>query len=237
MRRLCTFSFVGALIALGGGCNSILENEPGRLDRGASAARDGGATSNDDATGGDPTNGGGSEAAPISGGDADGSTSPGASDSSRGETTDAGTACAVGSKACGDLCVSSEDPFYGCAALSCARCDVPNATAACAAGVCAVGACTAGFADCNALAADGCETSLSTANDCGACGTKCPVLENVTMACVAGACTGTCVAGFGDCNANPADGCEKNLMKDKHNCGACGVRCMFGRCEQGTCAF
>jgi hypothetical protein len=238
MRRFCSFSFVGALIALAGGCNAILENEPGRLDRGASASGENGATAIDDGTGSGATVGDGTGAAPISGGEADAGTSPGRTDSGSGETPDAGIlVCAVGAKACGDVCVSTEDPFYGCGAVSCARCELPNATAACAVGACAVGACVAGFADCNALPTDGCEASLATVNDCGACGAKCPALENVDMACVAGTCSGTCVAGFGDCNANPADGCEKNLMKDKHNCGACGVRCLFGRCQQGACVF
>lgn len=213
------------LIVVAFGCNSILENEPGRLDRGASASpgRDG-----------EPD---GSATEPVSGGGAEAGRPPDPPPGEEGGAVDAGNACTTGSKACGELCVSLEDPFFGCGGPSCARCDVPNATAACVLGACAVGTCSPGFADCNALAVDGCETSLQTVNDCGACGLTCPTLENVDMACVGGACTGACVAGFGDCNGKTEDGCERNLLTDKRNCGACGVRCPFGRCEQGACVW
>lgn len=209
------------------GCNSLLENEPGRLDRGASASgdRSPGADTSEDTSPTEPVSG--------SGADANAPSDP----PEESPTPDAGTACTTGSKACGDVCVSLEDPFFGCGAPTCTRCEVANATAACVLGACGVGACIAGFADCNALPVDGCETSLQTVNDCGACALKCPVVENVDMACVSGVCTGTCTAGFGDCNGDPADGCEKNLLKDKRNCGACGSRCVFGRCEQGVCTW
>ncbi len=65
-------------------------------------------------------------------------------------------------------------------------CAVPaNASATCAgAGVCGF-TCDVGFGDCNAGAADGCETTLSTsAVHCGICGRACP--SGAT--CVAGAC-------------------------------------------------
>lgn len=232
MRRLGTLMIFSGALFVAFGCNSLLDNEPGRLDRGASAG--GGASSNG--------NGGGAE--PISGDAPDGASAPASSSgtsggSSSGEVTaDAGAACAVGQKACGGLCVSAEDPFFGCSSsLTCTRCEVANATAACLAGVCGVGTCVPGFADCNALPADGCETNLATVTDCGGCGLKCPDLKNVEMACVAGTCSGTCAAGFGDCNGKVEDGCEKNLLKDKNNCGACGTHCVFGRCEQGVCSW
>lgn len=229
MRRLGILFSGGTLFVVAFGCNSLLENEPGRLDRGASAAdgRDANASS-EEASATEPVSG--------SGADAREPTAPSGSGED-GATPDAGPACTTGSKACGDLCVSLEDPFFGCAGPTCARCDAPNATATCALGACAVGACVAGFGDCNGLPADGCETNLQTVNDCGACGMKCPLLENVDMACVGGACAGTCLAGFGDCNGKPEDGCEKNLLTDKKNCGACGTRCVIGRCEQGICAW
>lgn len=239
MRRLGSLIFGGALF-LAFGCNSLLENEPGRLDRGASAG--GGAASDDGANGdAEPIRGdapdGGEQAPPSS----SGTNGTSGSSSGDGAPLDAGSGdagCGVGQKACGGLCVSAEDPFFGCASsLVCTRCEVANATAACLAGVCGVGTCVPGFADCNALPADGCETNLATANDCGGCGLKCPTLKNVEMACISGTCSGTCLAGFGDCNGKVEDGCEKNLLKDKNNCGACGTRCLFGRCEQGACVF
>jgi hypothetical protein len=51
---------------------------------------------------------------------------------------------------------------------------MPNSTPACVSSACKVGSCNAGFADCNGVAADGCETNLNTsATNCGACGKVC----------------------------------------------------------------
>ena len=237
MRRLGSFVFVTTFVAVAFGCNAILENEPGRLDRGASAsASPGSGAGGGGSTGDGEGNGtsGGTEnegAAPISGGNQqpDAGTTPGADSAASG--------CGAGMKSCGGLCVSVDDPFFGCGDPACTRCEVPNATAACVLGSCGAGACVPGFADCNGLPADGCEANLQTVNDCGACGVKCPMLPNADMACVSGVCSGTCMAGFGDCNGEPQDGCEKNLLKDRNNCGGCGNRCMFGKCENGVCAW
>jgi hypothetical protein len=43
------------------------------------------------------------------------------------------------------------------------------------------------------------------------------------VGCAGGACTVTaCVGGFGNCDGNPANGCEANLTSDPSNCGGCG---------------
>jgi hypothetical protein len=54
-------------------------------------------------------------------------------------------------------------------------CPAPaNGAAVCTAGVCTLGACSEGFADCNAMDADGCETNVNTsASHCGRCGMVC----------------------------------------------------------------
>jgi hypothetical protein len=50
-----------------------------------------------------------------------------------------------------------------------------------------------------------------------------------------GRCTrGACRPGWGDCNGDPADGCEADLT-DGNNCGACGVKCP-AVCAPGGCA-
>jgi hypothetical protein len=48
-----------------------------------------------------------------------------------------------------------------------ATCDLANATPSCAAGACAIATCNAGYADCDGIAANGCEVNL--AENCGAC--------------------------------------------------------------------
>lgn len=90
-------------------------------------------------------------------------------------------------------------------------------------GVCS-GACASGWGDCNSnKQTDGCETSLATTANCGACGKVCST-NHVTPTCTAGVCGGTCATGWGDCNHNMQDGCETSLTVNG-NCGACGATC------------
>lgn len=224
-RRLLVLA--AAIVAGAAGCNAILDNEPAVLGAAGepsapegeddAAAPDRGPSSQEDA---------GAAATPVVGPSPDGA-----------PPDVAARACSPGSKACGDLCVSPDDPFFGCASATCQRCDLPNATARCVAGACAVAACAPGFANCNADPADGCETDLRTVTNCGACGIVCPAPPHVVVACVAGACTGVCETGFGDCNEKAQDGCERDLTSDKRHCGACGTRCVIGRCDLGTCVW
>ncbi|MBL8680771.1 MAG: hypothetical protein JNK05_16450 [Myxococcales bacterium] len=75
------------------------------------------------------------------------------------------------------------DPANGCetpldSVRNCGRCgsvcSTARATSACVAGVCRITACNPGFGDCDDNAGNGCETSLNTVRDCGACGAVCP---------------------------------------------------------------
>jgi Regulator of chromosome condensation (RCC1) repeat len=45
-----------------------------------------------------------------------------------------------------------------------------------------------------------------------------------------------CIDGFGDCNADAADGCETDLATNAAHCGACGIACAGGiSCVEGAC--
>jgi hypothetical protein len=147
--------------------------------------------------------------------------------------------CGAGEKACDAQCVLLTDPDYGCASTACAPCTLPNATAICTpAGTCTIGACIGSYLDCDHVPENGCETDA--AHDplhCGSCtATPCQT-TNGTPGCAAGHCsTGACNTGFGDCNGDPADGCEANLLTDAMNCGACKAPCLSGQtCQQGLC--
>lgn len=88
-----------------------------------------------------------------------------------------------GSPKCGDKCVDTQtDPMH------CGGCDKacpsgPNGTASCAGGTCTL-TCATGFANCDGVAANGCEADLANAAHCGKCGNACKVGE----ACSGGAC-------------------------------------------------
>ncbi len=101
-----------------------------------------------------------------------------------------------------------------------------NATAACQGGMCTI-QCNAGFLNCNGNNADGCEVNIQVdSNNCGGCGHVCAAPNASSMFCAAGTChISSCNMGFGDCNANPADGCETNVTNNNANCGMCGNVC------------
>ena len=133
----------------------------------------------------------------------------------------------------------------GCQALCTNRCGdlvgYPNGCvcAACASGTSCINnqcqGCPAGFKDCNNNPADGCETPINTIANCGACGKSC-TFPNASALCSGGSCAlGTCNSGFGDCDGNPANGCE-SALNSVTSCGACGVACTGAeRCLGGSC--
>ena len=151
-------------------------------------------------------------------------------------------------------------PFNGCEInilgnpLHCGDCKTAclfaNSTPACDQGKCAIAQCTKGFADCDKDVKTGCEVELgSDPNNCSACGNKCAPTAHSQPICAAGKCSsGACEKGFGDCNADPKDGCEIDFQKDPAHCGDCGTdcsgfpvangvsACVAGFCGVGACA-
>lgn len=131
--------------------------------------------------------------------------------------------------ACGQAC----DPSGGGAP------SYPNVYYGCVAGQCGKAKCVQGYADCNDDLADGCETKMGTAENCGGCG----------IACEPGQVCGTekgesvcqCAADLKLCGSHCRD-----LQSDPWNCGACGVVCMesyagsareIGQCIYGSCVY
>src|SRR5450631_3307456 len=148
---------------------------------------------------------------------------------------------------CGNVCTSGQSCIGGACTggggtISCttsAQCP-PEANAGpgtCSSNIC-IYACNSGFNDCDHNVNNGCETNTSNnLNNCGACGQVCAPPPNASAICAQGGCAiGACNAGFADCNAVIADGCEINLTNDVNNCGACGHVCGGGfTCSNSTC--
>jgi len=120
-----------------------------------------------------------------------------------------GGGCANDQKLCGSVCVSVDDPAYGCDAAGCAPCEAPHTQAACAQGACAIAACDAPFDDCNGQYADGCEANLSSdSGNCGSCG----------VACASGACTASACTFCGDGKVDPGEQCDKGDLVPGDGC-------------------
>ena len=82
--------------------------------------------------------------------------------------------------------------------------------------------CPAGQTSCNSKCVD----TTNDKNNCGKCGTVCPV------ACSASACVTTCPSPTTNCNGSCVD-----LTKDAANCSACGKACPSGQiCSASACS-
>jgi len=148
------------------------------------------------------------------------------------------TSCGAGFKLCGNDCVSTERPDFGCGGESCQACQVVNATARCNAHhECDTAICYQSFDDCDGNSHNGCETDLRIDPDhCSSCTRKCPQLAHAQRGCGDSCTIWRCDVGFGDCNGAADDGCEVNTHGDSNNCGRCGVVCASGQhCRRGEC--
>jgi hypothetical protein len=149
--------------------------------------------------------------------------------------------CAMGFDHCvGPVSNGCETPLNttdhcGSCTNSCSA--LPHATAGCMNAGCVISTCDAGYKDCNAKPADGCEISVDAdPKNCGKCGVVCPALPNALPGCTATVCgIGSCVAGFHDCDGMDSNGCERATSTDSKNCGGCGIVCGSGSCVNSAC--
>jgi hypothetical protein len=123
---------------------------------------------------------------------------------------------------------------------ACGRvCNLSGATSRCTDGQCQIEACLPGRADCDGIAANGCEVVLATnATHCGRCNNRCQ-FPNASAVCEENECrTAACNLNWGDCDRQPANGCEQSLQAIPH-CGACQENCAsiaahLRACRQGS---
>jgi hypothetical protein len=157
-----------------------------------------------------------------------------------------GTACAAGEVcSAGDCVVSCGSGLTDCSGIcrdletdvnNCGGCGTD-----CPAGeVCSLGDCTTscgtGLTDCSGSCVD----TLTNPAYCGACDGACPTPANSTTFCAGGSCGFTCLAGYGNCDGDAANGCEAPLNTIA-NCRNCGITCSFphaaASCGAGGCAM
>jgi hypothetical protein len=145
--------------------------------------------------------------------------------------------CPNGTALCDGRCVGLDTNLH------CGRCG--NACvlgACCLRGECVSLMCKPGLSDCDGVCANGCEVDFrNDVNHCGACGRPC-ALAHATAGCDAGRCVvARCDPNYGDCDANPANGCETELTENASHCGRCNEACapasgVAGVCVSGRCA-
>jgi len=103
--------------------------------------------------------------------------------------------------------------------------------------------CSPNYGDCDGNTTNGCESfTASDVRNCGACGAACAARPNSVASCTVGRCGYVCLSGYGDCDGNPANGCERVLGTDAAHCGRCDNACPTGpnaqvTCSSGTCTF
>jgi hypothetical protein len=91
-------------------------------------------------------------------------------------------------------------------------------------------ACAPGFHDCDGTCAD--DTNIAT---CGTSCVPCLVGPEAEPRCDGKTCGMTCLPPYADCDRDPKNGCEADLLTDPANCGRCHGTCSFGTCAQGEC--
>jgi hypothetical protein len=119
------------------------------------------------------------------------------------------------------------DPLH-CGACG-VLCSLEGATARCQSGACAVDTCLPGFADCDGVAANGCERDAASLNACGGCDPLPGTIGDLCGSCAAGelACDGTDALACVDATGTPVDnacgGCDPLPQPPGTPCGTCGT--------------
>jgi hypothetical protein len=139
----------------------------------------------------------------------------------------------------GDGCETALNTNSNCAFCG-DTCDLANSNSTCVSGVCQLQACNTGWANCDTIAANGCETNTQTdGGNCGSCGNICPSGPHSTAVCQNGGCVLNCDPGWADCDNNPNNGCEIHTDVDNGHCGSCTTPCTIANgapaCAAGLC--
>ncbi len=130
---------------------------------------------------------------------------------------------------CGNECVSPLTSVNHCGDCN-VRCpDVDHGQAVCASGACTF-TCKPSYHACGGR----CVVNTDPAA-CGPTCAVCPVPANAVATCHSDACAFQCNPGFGNCDQDPATGCESTFATDPLNCGGCGKSCNGGTCNNGVC--
>lgn len=147
--------------------------------------------------------------------------------------------CQLGFTECDGRCVDTTIDPNNCESCGVTCPGATNALGFCSAGVCGVG-CADGYADCSPDGSPDCDVHVDAdPTHCGACDNLCPTYANAAPTCDLGTCGSVCLADRGDCDNDPTNGCEADLLSDALNCAGCGIVCDVATptCVVGVCTF
>lgn len=151
------------------------------------------------------------------------------------------TTCAPGYRECDSNLLSCEmtDMMTSCNDCG-APCtdDIVHGVAFCAGpGQCIASSCDTGYDSC--APSDGICDSLSTEENCGACGTTCMPGAGETATCATGSCVRGCAGGFADCGGGSGMLCVPSDFTSLAHCTACNTPCDIANasesCASGAC--
>ena len=152
------------------------------------------------------------------------------------DLTDTVPPCGTGLVRCGGVCVDVSSSAQNCGTCGNDCTTIPNtARGTCMVGMCAI-ACDPNRGDCDGVLANGCETDLTTSQNCGACTTQCTGGTLCGMRSGAYGCVSSCTAPTPmQCGSNCVD-----PQSDTDNCGTCGNICPVPTngvpsCTAGVC--
>jgi Cys-rich repeat protein len=81
------------------------------------------------------------------------------------------------------------------------------------------------------------DTQMGNTNNCGACGQVCNLQNVVGPNCKLGVCDyDHCADNFGDCDGKRSNGCETNITTDPKNCGMCTKTCPLPANAMASCS-
>ena len=106
----------------------------------------------------------------------------------------------------------------------------------CAGGVCGI-VCPGALTLCGTGAGAFCTLTDDDPENCGMCGHSCTPMHVDNKACAQGQCGyHQCDTDYGDCDGDPANGCETCLTCTTTNCGGCGIDCLAVHTTDLTCS-
>ena len=158
-----------------------------------------------------------------------------------------GCGCPQGFGACNfGACTSLADDDFNCGACNNAcnpsgdgGAPPPNARYGCAGGKCGALKCNDAMGNCDGDPSTGCETPLTTNDNCGACGNACAAGESCLYDRTVKGFRCLCPPGLTYCNQECVDLSSNDLHCGTcgNVCGAAGARVHLGSCSYGKCVF